>query len=133
MLQWVVLLFCIFGFCYYSLKVCLITVFCLHNSICFQLVTPEKIRYPFTGGRVGPRALSGRVRKIAPSPGYDPRTLQPVASRYASYKHVCQSVVFHYCYKYRQVCDTSQNTHKIFETCWRINGYVRNIDLMPGI
>jgi len=38
MLQWVVLLFCIFGFCYYSLKVCLIIAFCLYNNIYFQLV-----------------------------------------------------------------------------------------------
>jgi hypothetical protein len=29
-----------------------------------------------TGGR------SGRVRKISPPPGFDPRTVQPVASRY---------------------------------------------------
>jgi hypothetical protein len=35
MLQWVVLMFCIFGFYYYSLKVCLIIVFCLHNNIYF--------------------------------------------------------------------------------------------------
>ena len=38
MLQRVVLWFCIFGFCYYSLKVCLIIVFCLHSNIYFQLV-----------------------------------------------------------------------------------------------
>ena len=30
----------------------------------------------------GPRDRSGRVRKISPPPGFDPRTLQPVASRY---------------------------------------------------
>jgi hypothetical protein len=31
---------------------------------------------------VGPQGLSGRVRKISPPPGFDPRTVQPVASRY---------------------------------------------------
>jgi hypothetical protein len=27
----------------------------------------------------------GRVRKISPSPGFDPRTVQPVASRYTDW------------------------------------------------
>jgi hypothetical protein len=35
----------------------------------------------FTGGWVSPRAV-GRVRKISPPPGLDPRTIQLVASRY---------------------------------------------------
>ena len=30
-------------------------------------------------------SLSGRVWKISPPPAFDPRTLQPVASRYAGY------------------------------------------------
>ena len=30
----------------------------------------------------GPQGRSGRVRKVPPSPGFDPRTVQPVASRY---------------------------------------------------
>jgi hypothetical protein len=30
----------------------------------------------------GPQGRSGRVRKMWPSPGFDPRTVQPVASRY---------------------------------------------------
>jgi hypothetical protein len=34
---------------------------------------------------VGPRALSGRVRKISPPPGFDPRTVQPVASHYTDW------------------------------------------------
>jgi hypothetical protein len=35
---------------------------------------------------VGPRAgLSGQVQKISPSLGFDLRTVQPVASRYADY------------------------------------------------
>jgi hypothetical protein len=39
----------------------------------------------FTGGWVGPQGRSGRVRKISPPPGFDPRTVQPVASRYADW------------------------------------------------
>jgi hypothetical protein len=29
-----------------------------------------------------PQDRSGQVRKISPPPGFDPRTVQPVASRY---------------------------------------------------
>ena len=30
----------------------------------------------------GPEDRSGRVKKTSPQPGFDPRTVQPVASRY---------------------------------------------------
>jgi hypothetical protein len=30
----------------------------------------------------GPQDRSARVRKISPSPGFDPQTVQPVESRY---------------------------------------------------
>jgi len=33
----------------------------------------------------GPQGRSGQVRKILPPPGFDPRTVQPVASRYTDY------------------------------------------------
>ena len=33
----------------------------------------------------GPQGRSGQVRKISPPPGLDPRTVQPVASRYTDY------------------------------------------------
>jgi hypothetical protein len=33
----------------------------------------------------GPQDRSGRVRKISPPPGFDPRTFQPVASIYTDY------------------------------------------------
>ena len=33
----------------------------------------------------GIQSRSGRVRKISPLPGFDPRTLQPVASRYTDW------------------------------------------------
>jgi len=34
------------------------------------------------GGWVDPHDRSGRVRKFSPPPGLDPRTVQPVVSRY---------------------------------------------------
>ena len=43
---------------------------------------PGKIRYPLYRRLGGPQGRSGRVRKISPPPGFDPRTVQPVASCY---------------------------------------------------
>jgi len=41
-----------------------------------------KTRYPLYRRLGGPQARSGLIRKISPLPGFDPRTVQPVASRY---------------------------------------------------
>ena len=41
-----------------------------------------KTRCPFIGGLVGPRAGLDGCGKYRPPPGTDPRTVQPVASRY---------------------------------------------------
>jgi hypothetical protein len=38
-----------------------------------------------TGGCVGPRAGLDRFGKSRPPPGFDPRTVQPLASRYTVY------------------------------------------------
>ena len=41
-----------------------------------------KTRYPLYRRLGGPQSRSGRVRKTSPPPGFDPRTVQPVARRY---------------------------------------------------
>jgi hypothetical protein len=41
-----------------------------------------KTQYPLYRRLGGPQGRSGRVQKVSPSPGFDPRTDQPVASRY---------------------------------------------------
>jgi hypothetical protein len=46
---------------------------------------PGKTRYPLCRRLSGSKGRSGQVRKISPLPGFDPRTLQPVASRYTDY------------------------------------------------
>jgi hypothetical protein len=46
---------------------------------------PEKTRYPLYRRLGGPQGLSEQVRKISTPPGFDPRTVQPVASRYNDY------------------------------------------------
>ena len=44
---------------------------------------PGKTRYPLYRRLGAPQGRSERVRKISPPPpGFDPRTAQPVASRY---------------------------------------------------
>ena len=41
---------------------------------------PGKTRYPLYRRLSGPQGRPGQVRKISPPPGFDPRTVQPVAS-----------------------------------------------------
>ena len=41
-----------------------------------------KTRYPLYRRLGGTQGQSGRVRKISPPPEFDPRTSQPVTSRY---------------------------------------------------
>ena len=46
---------------------------------------PGTTQYPLYRRLCGPQVLSGRVRQISPPPGFDTRTVQPVASRYTDY------------------------------------------------
>jgi hypothetical protein len=46
---------------------------------------PGKTRYPLHRRLDGPQGRSGRVRKISSPPEFDPRTVQPVASRYTDW------------------------------------------------
>ena len=46
---------------------------------------PGKTRYPLYRRLGGPQSRYGQVRKILPAPGFDPRTIQRVASRYTGW------------------------------------------------
>jgi hypothetical protein len=46
---------------------------------------PGMNRYPLYRRLGGPQGLSGRVLKISPPPGFDPWTVQLVASLYTDY------------------------------------------------
>ena len=46
---------------------------------------PENTQYPLYRRLSGPQGRSGQVRKISFPPGFDLRTVQPVASRYTDY------------------------------------------------
>ena len=50
-----------------------------------RILPPGKTRYPFYRRMGGPQGRSGQVRKISSPPGVDPRTVQPVGSRYTDY------------------------------------------------
>jgi hypothetical protein len=41
---------------------------------------PGKTRYPLYNMLGGPQGRFGRLRKISPARGFDPRTVQPVAT-----------------------------------------------------
>jgi len=47
-----------------------------------RTLPPGKSRYPFYRRLSGPQDRSGQVRKISLPPGFDPRTVQPVGSRW---------------------------------------------------
>ena len=46
---------------------------------------PGKTRYPLYRRLGGPRGRTGQVPKISPTPGFNPRTVQPIASRYTDW------------------------------------------------
>ena len=46
---------------------------------------PGKTRHPLYRRLGGPQGRSGRVRKISPPPGFNPRPVQTVASRYTDW------------------------------------------------
>jgi hypothetical protein len=46
---------------------------------------PGKTRHPLYRTLGGPQCQSGLMRKISPPPGFDPRTVQPVTSRYTDW------------------------------------------------
>jgi hypothetical protein len=45
----------------------------------------RETRYPLYRRLGGPQGRSGRLRKVSPPPGFDSRTVQPVASRHSDY------------------------------------------------
>ena len=50
-----------------------------------RTLPPGETRYPFYRRLDGPQGRSGQVRTISPPLGFDPRTVQPVGSRYTDY------------------------------------------------
>jgi hypothetical protein len=68
---------------------------------------PGKTRYPLYRRVGGPQGRFGQVRKISPPPGFDPRIVQPVDSRYTDY--ATRPTEAHWPY-YIYICDLSGST-----------------------
>jgi hypothetical protein len=74
--------------------------------------TPGKeTRYPPYRRLGGPQRRSGRLRKISPPPGFDPRTVQPVASHYTDWATQAHTLVMRREYKWIPKCD---GTHSLY-------------------
>jgi len=58
------------------------------------VLPPVKTRYTLYRRLGGPQGRSGRVREISPSPGFDPRTVQLVTSRYTDCAIQAEDVQF---------------------------------------
>ena len=93
--------------------------------------TPQgKTRYILYRRLCGPHSRSGRVRKISPPPGFDPRTVQPVASRYTDWDipaHICV-VLFGKYFLQIPMCRSLvrqrlQYTPKRWNDCNKLYGY----------
>jgi hypothetical protein len=50
-----------------------------------RYLLPGKTQYQLYRRLGGPQGQSGQVQKILPPPGFDPQTIQPVASLYTNY------------------------------------------------
>ena len=82
-----------------------------------RALPPGKTRYPLYRRLGGPQSRSGRVENLAP-PGFDPRTVQPVVSRYTYWATRPTFLTVH-CY------NVWSDTH-LFVLRWR--SWLRNCD-----
>jgi hypothetical protein len=73
--------------------------------------TPRtEIRYPFFRRLGGTQGRSGWVRKISPTPDFDPRTVQPLAGRYTAYANRTHHVGTNTQHCNTEWCDTTSET-----------------------
>ena len=79
-----------------------------------------KTRYPFYKRLCGPQDRSGQVRKISPPPGFDPRTVQHVASRYTDWAIPVHSLHVKYPYS-RQLFNGTWNFSLDFRKILKFN------------
>ena len=61
-----------------------------------RTLPPGKTRYPLYRRLGGPQGRSGQVWKISPPPGFDPRNVQPVGSRYTDWATRRPNLIFKY-------------------------------------
>ena len=82
---------------------------------------PGKTQYPLYRRLGGPQGQSGQVQKnLAPPLGFDPRTIQPVASRYTAY------ATRPTCYEKLKI-QLAHLWHILLNACHKITHCVENI------
>ena len=67
-------------------------------------LTSGKNRYPLYKRLGGRQGRSRRLRKISPPPEYDPRTVQPVASRYTDWAIPAHKQLYYRCGNGKRHC-----------------------------
>jgi hypothetical protein len=77
---------------------------------------PLYTRYPLYRRLGRPQGLYGRVRKISPIPGFDPRTVQPVASHYIDWAITARAELY-----------TRHNYSRWSQGTQRLQGRNRNV------
>jgi len=92
---------------------------------------PGKTRYTLYRRLGGPQGWSGRVRQISSSPGFDPRTVRPVASRYTNWAIPAQSQNSTYTIKCVRKVAVLLGYGRVQLKCdgtrWRTGGEVRKV------
>jgi hypothetical protein len=83
---------------------------------------PWKARHPLYRRLGGPQDRSGRVRKISPPQGFDPRTAQPVASRYADWAIAAHTT--NYTARFFYHCPEHRSCHGMFR---RMHGFCTTV------
>ena len=90
------------------------------STSCPGHFTPWKeTRYPFYRRLGGPQGRSGQVQKISPPPGFDPRTVQRVASHYTDWAIPAHD--FNHCTFYISRCSHCINTFTALVDLSRFN------------
>jgi hypothetical protein len=94
---------------------------------------PGKTRYPLCSWLSGPQDRSGRVQKILPPPGFDPWTVQPVASRWVSNKKTTTVDSFFKDSIYTYICNKSTKLQSHIQNCKMFQSRLRQSkETTPG-
>jgi hypothetical protein len=81
---------------------------------------PGNTRYPLCRRMGGPQGRSGRVRKISPPPGSDPRAVQPVASTLYRWRYPGQHTFYYTFIKSRKFIRMVNTTYYHYCCCSKV-------------
>ena len=87
-----------------------------------RVTSGKDTRYPLYRRLGGPQGRPGQVRRIPSPPGFNPRTVQPAASRYTDW-----AIPAHWIWKYRRIKDIVLCDTMPFSWQGRGNRFLRNV------